>query len=409
MNISEKAWKSYITQLAKINNLAAEAVKRYVEENGIADVYELTAVAFGAATKYGEAAAALAADMYDAIAEASKTNLPPAEVAETASYGEVAKTVQGVLKTSENADELGGAVSRLAKRAGADTTLRNALRDGAEFAWIPSGDSCAFCITLASRGWQRASKDAIKDGHAEHIHANCNCTYAIRFDKNTNVAGYDPDKYLEMYRNAPLDEWNTPNGEPPKGDEGAEKNTPKNRINAMRREFYAENKKEINAQKREAYTERNEFISVFEKYKDTATPGTGKLDIPKEREIKNREEINCRLIYQQFGGDISMPPETWQEGVKNPDYIWRRKYWEEKEPRANTKNAISKNVREAIHQIANNPGGVILDVGESTMPLEEIKDTALKRFKQSAPFDCDLILIRNGKIEDIWHYNKIKR
>lgn len=49
-------------------------------------------------------------------------------------------------------------VSRLVKRAGADTTLKNAQRDGAEFAWVPHGDSCAFCLTLASRGWQRASQ-----------------------------------------------------------------------------------------------------------------------------------------------------------------------------------------------------------------------------------------------------------
>ena len=45
--------------------------------------------------------------------------------------------------------------------------LKNALRDGAEFAWVPNGDTCAFCMTLASRGWQRASKRAIKNGHAE--------------------------------------------------------------------------------------------------------------------------------------------------------------------------------------------------------------------------------------------------
>ncbi|MBR4692904.1 MAG: hypothetical protein IKP17_09110 [Oscillospiraceae bacterium] len=38
---------------------------------------------------------------------------------------------------------------------------------------MPSGDTCAFCITLASRGWQKAGREAIKGGHAEHIHNNC--------------------------------------------------------------------------------------------------------------------------------------------------------------------------------------------------------------------------------------------
>ena len=94
-------------------------------------------------------------------------------------------------------------------------------------------------ITLASRGWQRVSRDAIKGGHAEHIHSNWDCTYAIRFDGKGGVAGYDPEKYLRMY-------------------EGAEGDTPREKINAMRRENYAEHKEEINAQKRAAYAERKE-------------------------------------------------------------------------------------------------------------------------------------------------------
>ena len=98
----------------------------------------------------------------------------------------------------------------------APTTLQNALRDGAEFAWIPAGETCAFCLTLASNGWQRASKQAIKKGHAEHIHSNCDCAYAVRFNSRTNVAGYDPDRYRSMYRHA-------------------EGRTPQDKINSMRR------------------------------------------------------------------------------------------------------------------------------------------------------------------------------
>ena len=123
-------------------------------------------------------------------------------------------------------------VSRLVKQAGADTTLKNALRDGAEWAWVPHGDTCAFCITLASRGWQRASDKALKGGHAQHIHANCDCEYAIRFNANTTVAGYDPEKYLQQYEDAGGD------------------------INAMRRANYAEHKDIINAKKRAAYAAR---------------------------------------------------------------------------------------------------------------------------------------------------------
>ena len=132
-------------------------------------------------------------------------------------------------------------VSRLVKRAGADTTLKNAVRDGAEWAWAPHGDTCPFCITLASNGWQKASSKVLKGGHAEHIHANCDCEFAIRFDHSTTVAGYDPEKYLRQYRAAGSD------------------------VNAMRRIDYAARKDAINAQKRAAYQlrQKNRGQKVF--------------------------------------------------------------------------------------------------------------------------------------------------
>ena len=66
-------------------------------------------------------------------------------------------------------------------------------------------DTCAFCITLVCRGWQHASEATLKGGHAEHIHANCDCEYAIRFGGYSTVAGYDPEKYLQQYRAAGSD------------------------------------------------------------------------------------------------------------------------------------------------------------------------------------------------------------
>ena len=241
--ISARAWKAYIDRLSALNKAAANDMITYIRKFGYMNIDALIDYAYGVATKYGEGAAALSAQMYDAVAELSGQVFDPAIPAATPSYHQVAKTVQGVAKQSQNENMMANAIGRLVKQTGADTTLKNALRDGAEFAWIPAGDTCAFCITLASRGWQRASKAAIKGGHAEHIHANCDCTYAIRFDNSTNVAGYDPDKYREMYDDA------DPGG------------SPKDKINAMRREFYAENKEEINEQKRSAYEKRQELNS----------------------------------------------------------------------------------------------------------------------------------------------------
>ena len=211
----------------------------YVNQRGLRNADDLIYYAYNVATRYGEGAAVLAAQMYDAIAELEGALVPPAEMAETASYDEVARTMNGILKTTENEEIVSSAVGRMVKQAGADTTLKNAIRDGAEFAWVPHGDTCAFCVMLASNGWKRASKKALKNGHAEHIHSNCDCEYAVRFDSSTTVAGYDPDRYLKMYEDAEGSRW-------------------QDKVNSMRRDFYAENSEEINAQKRSAYAKRRE-------------------------------------------------------------------------------------------------------------------------------------------------------
>lgn len=246
MIITDATWTIYyVSKLRQINDTAANKMKAYLNKHSISTLQDWTALidyAYGVSTKYGEAAGALACEFYDKIAAASGVIVQGAIPAPTATYGEVAKAIRGTGKTG-NPDIMADSVGRLVKMAGVDTTMQNALRDGAEWAWIPRGDTCMFCFTLASRGWQRASKKAIKNGHAEHIHANCDCTYAVRFDSDTNVEGYDPEYYLSIYNDA-------------------KKNTdgygPNDIINTMRRAEYAENKAEINAQKRAAYKKRVE-------------------------------------------------------------------------------------------------------------------------------------------------------
>ena len=225
MILTIKAWSDYLARLRAVNDAAYDQLLAYVQTNRFPTTWEeLQATidyAFGLATKYGEAAAALACEMYNAVSLASGMSLPAAEPAPTATWNEVAKAVQGTAKTG-SAETMAGSISRLVKMAGVDTTMQNAIRDGAEWAWIPRGETCAFCLTLASRGWQPASRKALKGGHAEHIHANCDCTYAIRHDSRTDVEGYEPERYLAMY--------NSTSG------------SSKDKINAMRRAAYAENK-----------------------------------------------------------------------------------------------------------------------------------------------------------------------
>jgi len=236
MRITQKTWDNYVKLLRKFSDRATNEMKAYLAtqnalyNEGNMTLYQyrenLIRYAYALATKYGEGAGAAACEMYDAVSALENANVPPALPARTATYGEVAKAVLGTLKTG-NDEIVSASVGRQVKLVGVDTMMQNALRDGAEWAWIPRGDTCAFCLTLASRGWQKASENAIKDGHAEHIHANCDCTYAVRFSDNVDVEGYDPEQYRKMYYDAPLEDGQAPSA--------------KNRVNAMRRQFYKEN------------------------------------------------------------------------------------------------------------------------------------------------------------------------
>lgn len=236
MRISTKDWNNYIGRLRKLSDTAADKMQEYVRKNGFTDTEALIEYAHALVTKYGEGSAELACQMYDEIAELSGARVPSAVPASTASYDETARAINGSLLQSPSGQKLTQVASRLVKQAGADTTLQNAIRDGSEWAWISSGDTCAFCLVLSSRGWQKASKKLLKSNHAEHIHANCDCQFAVRFGGKGDVEGYDPEEFRNKYYSY--------------------SGSPSEKINAMRRANREKNKDKINAQKREAYAIR---------------------------------------------------------------------------------------------------------------------------------------------------------
>lgn len=235
MKLTQAAWDDYISRLSQLNQKAGQLMREYMDGHPEADTDALIRYAYALVTKYGEGSAELACQMYDALAEAQGVTLPAAEPAPTATYGEVTGMVKA---TQDSPPSLQQGVSRMVKQAGADTTAHNAIRDGAEWAWVPHGDACPFCRMLASNGWQRASKNLLKKGHAQHIHANCDCEFAVRFSLEFGVSGYDPEAYLRQYRDAGSD------------------------VNAMRRIDYAARKDAINAQKRAAYAVKNALPKI---------------------------------------------------------------------------------------------------------------------------------------------------
>ena len=237
MKISRNSWKSYIARQEKVNKAAAAAMKTWMEENQRATASQIAAAAYEIVTKYSEASAALACTMYDQLAVAQGVALAPAEPAAVVGRKECVRAIKGTLRNLHST--VPATTARLVKQAGADTMLLNAQRDRAEFAWICVGDSCPFCVMLGSQGWRPMSSKALRYGHAPHIHANCDCEYCVRHDGRSSVEGYEPEKLLEVCNDASDGGW-------------------KDKLRAMRRDYYKANADEINEQKRIAYAARKE-------------------------------------------------------------------------------------------------------------------------------------------------------
>lgn len=111
-----------------------------------------------------------------------------------------------------------------------------AMRDGAMWAWVCVGDTCAFCRVLGSNGFQYASKNVRSGRHAEHIHDNCDCQFVVKPEgESLEVDGYDPAALANEYSHS----------------EGI---SSRDRINAMRRASYtSEFAEQRNARRRELY------------------------------------------------------------------------------------------------------------------------------------------------------------
>ena len=245
--VKRRSLDRYSARQAAQRKVAADEMAAFVLENLETATYpEIVAAGTRIAARRGRASAALASVWYDRIAREAGADVPkavPYTVANRERIGAQVANAWG-LRTAGDADGFATAcaraVSNEVKRSGSRTMMNNAARDGAEFAWVPQGsETCAFCITLASNGWQRASKSTVAGDHADHIHPNCECEFTIRFDKDGGVAGYNPKGYEDIYKDA----------DGRKSDD---------KINAIRRDMYEQNKDKINAQHRERYAALNQ-------------------------------------------------------------------------------------------------------------------------------------------------------
>lgn len=163
-------------------------------------------------------AAARSAAMYDAVREMAVGSGIGATVdagyEPDATDGAVRALVSSVAKTGSTerfARDLAARVDYEVKKAAGECMFANGRRDDLDvrFARVPSGgETCPFCVMLASRGFVYRGERAA--GALRHYHANCDCRivpcfdsrYAgpsRRFSASTTVEGYDLDGLYRRY------------------------------------------------------------------------------------------------------------------------------------------------------------------------------------------------------------------
>lgn len=382
MKISMYDWVQYRDMMARISRKAADDFeKRFGGKVLLSDRKEVIDYAMALVEKYSDASSELACQMYERIAELSGEDIPRPIPAPAADYGEVAKGINGTLKQSPEGKLCSDVIDRLVKRAGADTMLLNAKRDGAQFAWIPNGDTCSFCIMLASRGWQHISEKSLKDGHAEHIHAHCDCQYAVRFDNATEVEGYDPDMYLEMYENAEGDTW-------------------QEKLNAMRREQEkeAKGKKEIlhckdvteiwHSQEHKKPKEIVYMNRVNVKGTEYCVDGVSVKLNPDKNEVRV-----ARLLTEKLGGRIELwPTITKPRYIMTPDYVYYGQKVDLKTPTKTNKDTLFN----SCHKKKGQADGFVFDISNIEMSREEAIKQAEALFKRRGTLFVKRVFLVDG-------------
>ena len=170
---------------------------------------------------YTDLSAARAAESYDAMRAAQAVGGTYAAVADSrrnpgATQGALYAITKAFEDSKSEARFRADVVDRVdteMRRAANQCIAHNAARDPKKprYARVPVGETCGFCLMLASFGYQYTSEEA-----ASHSHRKCNCRVVPSFG-DAEVSGYDPDEMYGRYsdclsalggRSGIREEWN---------------------------------------------------------------------------------------------------------------------------------------------------------------------------------------------------------
>lgn len=148
------------------------------------------------------------------------------------------------------------------------------------------------------------------------------------------------------------------------------------------------------------------FLDVTDEYERNAKPGQGEIVYDDGYDFKkNQNEIVIsQWLYNTYGGNIRLLGESNVIGKKTPDYIWNEKLWELKN--ITTLKSADTAIRKAVKQIAENPGGIILNCSDFDIDLDSLIKSVMYRIRRSSSFDLDIIIKSDKGTLKVLRYKK---
>lgn len=153
-------------------------------------------------------------------------------------------------------------------------------------------------------------------------------------------------------------------------------------------------------------TPRPSGVDVLDEYIKNATPGVGSITFEEGyKPGKHQSEIKtAQWLHETFGGDIVLLNESTVDGKKVPDYQWRGKLWDLKN--TTTAKSADSAVRGGLKQIAENPGGIILDYEDNEILIENVEEIVEDRVLRGKNPTVDIMIVSRGEAVKILRYKK---
>lgn len=165
------------------------------------------------AAKYSYLGCELGAQWYDLCSELAGVDAEPAELPEMDDEAIKGRTRNAFEKSQQPTvqaifnDFMQNVINDSIRTTGSANLWRDYERGIAGGRWcrVPVGDTCAWCMMLASQGAWYLSEESALGASPDHYHEGCDCKAVYHADAES-IQGYsDLAKYKKMYYNADND------------------------------------------------------------------------------------------------------------------------------------------------------------------------------------------------------------